>query len=108
MTLTGAVCVGIVSEDPFRVVTECVDDVGLLDVRIEDVTLGALEGDVIELGGDTTDVPLVVRCIVDLGRPRSVGDWRGESGISLGGMRRKSLCFANKKTEMIFNLCRSY
>ena len=79
---------------------ECVDDVCLLDVRLEDVTLGALEGDVIELGGDATGVPLVVRCIVDLGRPRSVGDWRGESGISLGGVRRKSLCLPTKKLRI--------
>ena len=85
-TLTGAKCVRIVGEDPFLVVAERVDDVGLLDVRLEDVTLGALEGDVIELGGDATGVPLVVRGVVDLGRPRPVGDGRGEAGISLDGM----------------------
>ena len=37
--------------------------------------------------GDATGVPLVVRGVVDLGRPRPVRDRRGEAGVSLDGRR---------------------
>ena len=49
-TLTDAVRVRIVGEDPLPVVADRVDDVGPLDARLEGEALGALEGDVVELG----------------------------------------------------------
>ena len=81
--LTYAVGVRVVGEVPLRVVAEGVDEVAPLDVRLEDEALGAREGDVVEVGGDAADAPLVVRREVDLTRPGAVGHRGGEAGVRL-------------------------